>query len=230
MNAQTRPRSTRLMLAVVAALALSLAALAAIGVAKDRNDDGIPDRGEKRHHLSLKVDQARRDQDSDALRNRGEYEAGMDPRDEDSDGDGIDDGDEGAGTITAWDPDTGELTIAMFGGDEVTGTVTDDTEIECRNDDASEPDPEGVEETLRPGAGAPAGPSEDGAAEESGDDEESGPPAGGPGPRGGPDRAGEHDCDGSKCSVDDLAVDGVVNEAGLKVTSDGLVFVEIELG
>ena len=230
MNGQTRPRSTRLALAVVAALALSLAAMAALSVAKDRNDDGIPDRWEKRHHLSLKVGQARRDQDSDALRNRGEYEAGMDPRDEDTDGDGIDDGDEGAGTITAWDPDTGELTIAMFGGDEVTGTVTDDTEIECRNDDASEPDEEGVEDALRPGAGAPAGPAEDTPGEESGDDEESGPPAGGTGQQGGPDHAGEHDCDGSDCSVDDLAVDGVLSEAGLKVTSGGLLFVEIELG
>ena len=212
---------------MVAALALSLAALAALGIAKDRNDDGIPDRWEKRHHLTLKVDQARRDQDSDALRNRGEYEAGMDPRDEDTDGDGIDDGDEGAGTITAWDPDTGELTINMFGGDTVTGTVTDDTEIECRNDDGAEPDEEGVEETLRPGA--PPAPSEDEAAAE--ESEETGPPAGGSGPRGGgPDHAGEHDCDGSNCSVDDLAVDGVVSEASLRVTSDGLVFEEIELG
>ena len=218
MNGRTRPRSTRLALAVVAALALSLAAMAAIGVAKDRNDDGIPDRWEKRHHLSLKVDQARRDQDSDALRNRGEYEAGMDPRDEDTDGDGIDDGDEGAGTITAWDPDTGELTINMFGGDSVTGTVTDDTEIECRNDDGAEPDTEGIDEALRPDA--PPAPSGDEAAEES---EVAGP-------HGGPDHAGEHDCDGSNCSVDDLAVDAVVNEAGLKVTSDGLVFEEIELG
>ena len=110
-------RHTRFTLVGVAALALSLAAMAAIGVAKDRNDDGIPDRWEKRHHLSLKVDQARRDQDSDALRNRGEYEAGMDPRDGDTDSDGIEDGDEGAGTITAWDPATGELTVSMFGGD-----------------------------------------------------------------------------------------------------------------
>src|SRR3954466_10032938 len=130
MSGKRRLRSTRITWAVVAALALSLAALAAIGVAKDRNGDRIPDRWEKRHHLSLKVDQARKDQDSDALRNRGEYEAGTDPQDADTDGDGIEDGDEGAGTITAWDPDTGELTIAMFGGETVTGTVTDDTEIE----------------------------------------------------------------------------------------------------
>src|SRR5215204_1739904 len=207
MTGKTTARGTRFSWALVAALALSLAALAAIGVAKDRNDDGIPDRWEKRHHLSLKVDQARRDQDSDGLRNRGEYEAGMDPRDEDTDGDGGGAGDEGAGTITAWDPDTGELTIAMFGGDEVTGAVTNDTEIECRNDDGVEPDSQGVEETLRPEGPPPA--VED---EESGEAEETGPAAEGSGPRGGPRHAGEHDCDGSKCSADDLAVDGVVSE------------------
>ena len=226
MNGKGRSRSTRFTWAAVAAMALSLAALAAIGVAKDRNKDGLPDRWEKRHHLSLKVDQARRDQDSDALRNRGEYEAGMDPQDADTDGDGVEDGDEGAGTITAWDPDTGELTINMFGGDSVTGTVTDDTQIECRNDDGAEPDEEGVEEALRP-AGPPPADSDDATADESG---ETGPPAGGAGPHHGPDQAGEHDCDGSNCSVDDLAVDGVVSEASLKVTSDGLVFDEIELG
>src|ERR1044072_5015492 len=200
MSANRRPRSTRLTWTRVAALALSLAAMAAIGVAKDRNGDRIPDRWEKRHHLSLKVDQARRDQDSDSLRNRGEYEAGMDPRDEDTDGDGVADGDEGAGTITAWDPATGELTIAMFGGDEVSGTVTDDTEIECRSDDATEPDEEGVDEALRP-AGPP--PEDEVAGDE--ESEKTGPPAGAAGPRGGPDHAGEHDCDGSDCSADDLA-------------------------
>ena len=218
-------RHARFTLVAVAALALSLAAMAAIGIAKDRNDDGIPDRWEKRHHLSLKVDQARRDQDSDALRNRGEYEAGMDPRDEDTDSDGIEDGDEGAGTITAWDPATGELTVSMFGGDSVSGTVTDDTEIECRNDDGTEPDEEGVEEALRP-AGPPPEDAPAGAEESEG----AGPPPDGSGPRGGPDNAGENDCDGSQCSADDLAVDGIVNEASLRVTSDGLVFEEIELG
>jgi hypothetical protein len=229
MHGNTKSRSTRFSWAVVAALALSLAALAAVGVAKDRNKDGLPDRWEKRHHLSLKVDQARRDQDSDALRNRGEFEAGMDPQDADTDGDGIADGDEGAGTITAWDPDTGELTINMFGGDSVTGTVTDDTQIECRNDDGAEPDDEGVEETLRPQGPPPAEPGDEPAGAED-ESDETAPPTGGGGPHHGPDQAGEHDCDGSNCSVDDLAVDGVVSEASLRVTSDGLVYEEIELG
>jgi hypothetical protein len=210
-------RGALLASATVAALALSLTGMAAIGVAKDGNDDGLPDRWERSHHLSLRVDQARRDQDRDSLRNRGEFRAGMNPRDADTDGDGIEDRDEGAGTITAWDPDTGELTIGLFGGDEVTGTVTDETEIECTSDDADEPD-------EAPLPAAAKHPRDDSA------DDPATPPSSGPGHSGGPDQAGEHDCDGSDCSVDDLAVDGVVREASLELTSDGLVFVEIELG
>src|SRR4051812_29888219 len=44
--------------------------------AKDRNHDRIPDRWEKRHHLSLHHNQARRDQDRDGLKNRAEFRAG----------------------------------------------------------------------------------------------------------------------------------------------------------
>ena len=70
--------------------ALALLALPSVAAAKDRNHDRIPDRWEKRHHLSLKVKQAARDQDRDQLRNRAEFLAGDDPRDSDSDDDGVD--------------------------------------------------------------------------------------------------------------------------------------------
>ena len=65
-------------------------ALVAAGpaTAKDRNHDKIPDRWEKKHDLSLKVNQAKKDQDRDDLNNRGEYRSGSDPRDDDSDDDG----------------------------------------------------------------------------------------------------------------------------------------------
>ena len=86
--------------AALAALAFALfMILAGPAAARDRNNDRIPDRWEKRHHLSLKVKQAKRDQDGDGLRNRGEWKAGLDPRDDDSDNDGTEDGDENAGTI-----------------------------------------------------------------------------------------------------------------------------------
>ena len=78
--------------------ALALLALPSVAAAKDRNHDRIPDRWEKRHHLSLKVKQTTRDQDRDHLRNRAEFLSGNDPRDRDSDDDGVMDDDENAGT------------------------------------------------------------------------------------------------------------------------------------
>jgi hypothetical protein len=220
MDSKSRPRRSRIAWTITLALALSLGAIATAS-AKDRNQDRIPDRWERQNDLSLQVNQARRDQDNDALANRGEYRAGTDPHRADTDGDGLEDGDEGAGTISAWDPETGELTINLFGGDQVSGTVTDETEIECANDDADQPDEEVPAKASPPGAADP----EEDPAEPAPDAPP--PPHGGPH---GPDHAGEHDCDGTECSVDDLAVDKVVEEASLRLTSDGLVFDEIQLG
>jgi hypothetical protein len=76
-------------------LAISLFALAGPAAAKDRNHDRIPDRWEKRYHLSLHKNQAKLDQDHDGLANRREFRASTSPRDPDSDNDGIEDGDEG---------------------------------------------------------------------------------------------------------------------------------------
>ena len=83
-------------LIAVGALALALVAPAAAQAATDRNHDRIPDRWERAHHLSLRVDQSRRDQDHDGLRNRGEYLDHTDPHRRDSDRDGVPDGREDA--------------------------------------------------------------------------------------------------------------------------------------
>jgi hypothetical protein len=116
------------LLAPLLALA-ALLALPAGALARDSNHDGLPDRWEKRHHLSLHVNQSGRDQDHDGLRNRAEYRAGTNPRDRDSDDDGVRDGDENAGTVKSFDGTT--LVISLLRGGTASGTVDASTELRC---------------------------------------------------------------------------------------------------
>jgi hypothetical protein len=195
-----------------------IAALAVLGVlilpsaasARDRNHDRIPDRWEKKHDLSLHVKQTRRDQDNDGLRNLAEFKSHTDPRDKDSDDDGIRDDDENAGTITAIDGAT--LTITTFAGDEVTGAVTDATEIECEN----EGDDEGDEDSSRT------------LAEHGDDDGDNSGPGDGDDDHGDDDDQGEDD-DEDECAPGALALGAKVEEAELKLTSAGAIWDEIEL-
>jgi hypothetical protein len=86
---------TRLTIAfAVAALFAVLVLPGLAAAARDGNGDRIPDRWERKHHLSLKVDQRKRDQDRDGLKNLAEFKHKTDPRDADSDDDGIEDGDD----------------------------------------------------------------------------------------------------------------------------------------
>ncbi len=216
----------------ILALALGMLAIAlpSGAAASDRNHDKIPDRWEKRHGLSLKVNQARRDQDADQLVNRTEWRAGLDPRDEDSDNDGIEDGDEGAGTVSSYDSETGLLTIDVFGDGQVTGLVTDATEIKCDDgDDQGDEDgddeggsDDGDDDHGSPGPGGdddegddnPVAKSDDDPVDDEGDDEDG-------------DEDGD---DGQQCSTADLLPGTVVQEAELEIESGvGLVFEEIEL-
>src|SRR3954466_5568872 len=124
-------RTVRTLLLLACAFAAVLA-VPASGLARshgDRNRDRIPDRWERAHHLSLHVNQARRDQDHDGLNNRGEFRAHLNPRDDDTDNDGIEDGDENAGTITSFTG--GVLTVALAGGGSLSANVTGDTQGEC---------------------------------------------------------------------------------------------------
>ncbi len=204
-----RIRATVLM---IAALLVASFALAGTAAAKDKNKDRIPDRWEKRHHLSLKVNQAKRDQDRDGLKNRGEFRSGGDPRDDDTDDDGVEDGDENAGVITAFDGTT--LTIDLFGGGSITGTVDEGTEVKCGDEcdqDGDEP-PTGTNRLHPENSGPGSEESEnEGPGSEEGENE-------------GPGHEGEGDC-----SVDDLAVDVVVHEAELELSDGSARFDEIEL-
>jgi hypothetical protein len=200
-------------IAVVALLALAVAGPAA---AKDRNHDNIPDKWEKKHNLSLKKNQARKDQDRDGSRNKSEFKARTDPRDADTDDDGVEDGDENSGTIESFDPATGTLVVNLSGGDTISGTVDENTEIECgcRGDSGEDADQgEDIDDDTTVARDDPDG-SDDGPDEDLGDDN-SGP--------------GGDGSEGTPCTVDDLIAGAMIHEAELKTTPEGLVFTEIEL-
>src|SRR4051794_21795528 len=115
-------RTVRTLLLLACAFAAVLA-FPTSGLARshgDRNGDRIPDRWERAHHLSLKVNQAKRDQDHDGLRNKGEFMAGDNPRDADTDDDGVKDGHEKAGQGVSFT--AGILTLPPFHGGGGKGT------------------------------------------------------------------------------------------------------------
>jgi hypothetical protein len=197
--------------------AIALLAMPGLAVAKDRNHDRIPDRWEKRHELSLTVNQARHDQDGDHLRNRGEFLAGDNPRDRDSDDDGVMDGNEQAGTIASFDATTGRLVINLFGTDTVAGFVTDETEIKCEDDSSSA-------SVSSEGSGSgEAEPGDDDGGDDQGDD--SGPGSG----SSGPGHDGDDDQGDRLCTAAELVPGAVVEEAELKVRNGQATFDKVEL-
>lgn len=221
-----------------AVLALAMTALAVLALpspaaAKDRNHDRIPDRWEKRHRLSLKVNQATRDQDRDHLRNRAEFLAGDNPRDRDSDNDGVADGQENAGTIESFDQGTGWLSIDLFGKGTLGGQVTDATELECERhrgaDDASvsaHRDEAGDDEGHH---GDEPGDDQDNHEDEAGADkgEHGDEPSDDQGGHGDDDQ-GEEDRSGA-CTMADLVPGAIVQEADLHVSGGRAAFEEVEL-
>src|SRR3954453_5795319 len=199
---------------ITAALAISLLALPAAALAKrgDRDHDRMADKWEKRHHLNVHANDARKDPDRDGLSNLSEFRHHTDPQAADTDDDGMDDGDEVrddtnpreddadevSGTIVSFD--NGVLTIQPpgDGAAPVSGTVNDQTRVECADD-------------------APAASmSRDGSDDDSGDHS---------GPGDGDDDANEHNC-----SSADLKPGASVHEAKLMKAMDGsTVFTKIEL-
>jgi hypothetical protein len=210
---------------LVALCALALLALPSVAAAKDRNNDRIPDRWEKRHGLSLKVKQTLRDQDRDQLRNRAEFLAGNDPRDADSDDDGVMDGDENAGAIASFDPDSGRLVIKLFGGDTVAGIVNGDTRIECDEDEdhhsGASASHDGEDNS---GPGENSGP--DDHADEPDDDNHQGDQPGED--HQGEDHQGDDD-QNANCTTAALVEGAVVEEAELELANGVATFEEIEL-
>lgn len=215
--------------------ALALLAMPSLAAAKDRNHDRIPDRWEKKHHLSLKVNQARKDQDGDHLRNRAEFLAGDNPRKADSNGDGVMDGEENAGTIVSFDEATGKLTIDLFGDENISGFVTEETEIKCEDNGGASASSDGMsgDEQSNDGEGEPG--DDNGGEEEAGDDnggqgEEEPGDDNGQEEESGDDNGGDNSGPGNgNCTAADLTPGAVVQEAELKIENGKAVFEKVEL-
>ncbi|MFL5849332.1 MAG: hypothetical protein ACJ76R_10390 [Solirubrobacteraceae bacterium] len=233
----------RRMLILVAALALAALSVAAVASADrghrgDRNHDGLPDRWERRHHLSLKVNQAHRDPDRDKLDNRNEFRHGTDPNKRDTDDDGVRDRDEvnPAGTIASFD--NGVLTITLRNGQSVSGRVTADTKIECENEDEinAMAARDGGDDNSGPGSTS-SGREEENEVEVENENEleHSGTtttttPSSNSGPGSANSGPGDENEDKARaCGADALKHGVTVKEADAKLTSNGLVFEEIEL-
>ena len=253
-------RKQRLGLAAAAIVALFAIAIPAGAASKDRNGDGIPDRWEKRHGLSLKKNQAKLDQDRDGLKNRAEWRNATDPRDRDTDDDGVADGREvrhgsdptaahpvlpaeDVGQITAWDATTGQLEVTLTAGGSVKGAVNQFTKIRCPLPPPPT-DPVEGEEPTDPVEGSedlrrrpPAGPQGAGGQRPAGPQGAGGQRPAGPEasedsrPAGRPG-SGLHPGHGPslRCTTEDLAVGVPVKVFDVRYTADGATFIKIGLG
>lgn len=138
---------------LIAMYCLTVLAPPAKAAVRDSDHDGMPNHWERTHGLNPNKANANANPDHDGLVNVGEYTFGTDPLESDSDDDGIVDGDDDAnddgvadgdedgnddgdlaGTIATFDAATGVLTLDTSGGGQVTGTVTDGTELEWDGD------------------------------------------------------------------------------------------------
>lgn len=222
-----RPRLGMIWFALALGALVAFLAMPSLAAAKDRNHDHIPDRWEKKNHLSTKVNQARRDQDRDHLNNRQEFLAGDNPHSKDSNHDGVMDGEENAGTIASFDESTGKLTINLFGGETLAGFVTEETKIKCED---------------HSGAGASA--SSDGSSSEgepgddNGGEEQAGDDNGNDGEEVGDDNGGQGEEEpgddnqgpgNGNCTTAALTPGAVVQEAELKVENGKATFEKVEL-
>lgn len=172
-------------LATLALLVAATALSAAPALARKHDHDKLPDRWERKFHLNLKKNDAKRDRDRDGLSNLREYRShtnprkkdtdrdglkdgaerrfGFKPRDRDSDDDGIKDGRENAGKITAL---TGSsITLRLAAG----GRLNAGLAIDCSAGDSS-----GAADT---GDDPAENPADDSETDDSGDDPDAGDPA-----------------------------------------------------
>jgi hypothetical protein len=204
--------SVRRIAPAVAALALLALPTAAMASSRDSDRDGMPNRWEKSHGLKVHKADARGDKDHDGLKNLAEYRLGTDPRNADSDDDGVKDGHDVGGKVDSFTG--GVLTIALPDGTKVSGKVVDgDTELKCR--------------TATPTTAPIARKADHGQDDSHGNGDRSGR-GDGDDDHGDDEDSSEHG-DDTACGVEALTAGTTVHEAELEITSAGAVWDEVEL-
>jgi hypothetical protein len=240
-------KKLRFLIAAAAALALLALPASALARSHDRNHDGIRDSWERHFHLSLKVNQARRDQDHDGLNNKAEFKNHTNPRDADTDNDGLDDadevrtansprdadtddngvedGEENSGTVGSFDSGTGTLVINLAGGGTLTGHVDGTTRIECRTAEQQEVENENEVRAAHDGDSG-----SDNSGPGSGGDDGTRTDNSGPGSTSsGPGDGEQQDAPAATCGTADLQAGTVVHEAELEIENGQATFEKVEL-
>jgi hypothetical protein len=188
----------------------------------DRDHDRMADKWERRHHLNTHVNDARRDPDHDGLSNLSEFRHNTDPQKAN------DDDNEISGTIVSFQNNVLTIQPATQGAGTVSGTVNDQTRIECDDDNDDDAPASQPAATMSrdggsdDGSGNNSGP---GSGTESGDDDAQ--------DNQGDDDQGENDDDqgdDNACTSADLKPNQHVDEAKFVNAADGTtVFTKIEL-
>ena len=230
-------RMTKLRVLFTALAALALLALPSAASAKrhDSDRDGMPNRWEKKFHLKVHRNDARKDRDHDGLVNRAEFanhtnpnradtdRDGLDdgdevrtdhnPRMDDSDHDGVDDGDETTGTVDSFND--GVLVIKLPDGSTVSGKVTDATEIKCEDGEHGDDD------------SAPTATAAEHGDDDQGDDHGDDGDNSGPGHEGDDDQG--EDQPQAACDATALTPGAAVHEADLEIENGTATWEEVEL-
>jgi hypothetical protein len=172
------------------ALALGVAALLAIPVVSAAQNGGDDGPGDHRHHGEMRHHHHR---------HHGDREV--------------------AGTIAAFDPASGRLTIETRGGDSISGLVDDSTKIRC--EDQSEVGHRHNRGDDRRGRSGEAEPGDDHGGDNSG-------PGSGSSDDSGPSGHDDNGA-GANCTTADLVSGAVVQEADLEIEHGTARFDEVEL-
>jgi hypothetical protein len=233
--------SVRCIAPAVAALALLALPTGAMAGSRDSDRDGMPNRWEKSNGLKVHKADARGDKDHDGLKNLAEYRLGSDPRNPDSDDDGVKDGQDVGGKVDSFTG--GVLTIVLPDGSKVSGKVVDGaTELKCKTAQPTTPTTAPIARKADDGQGEDNGGRNGRDGGDDGDDDHAAQPAVPAQPAqptsgrhndndddDGDSEDADENGDDAACGVEALTAGTAVHEAELKITSAGAVWDEVEL-